>query len=186
MDFYLIAKLGHFIGIALGVGGAIASDFLFLRSIKDKRISKDELQLLKGLSNIVWWGLFFFLVSGLTFFYLQYAQKGEILYLASQPFLGKLTIFIILFSNAFVFHYKVYPKLEEAHTKQLFDKDITKHAALFSVVGSISIVSWTYVLVLGTFRSITPKYFDYVDILSIYAVLLVGAISVSYFILKRR
>ena len=186
MDFYLIAKLGHLIGIALGVGGAIASDFLFIRSIKDKKISKDELGLLKGLSTIVWYGLFFFLLSGLTFFYLQYVQKGEILYFNSEPFLGKLTIFCILFVNAFIFHYKVYPKLEDAQTKKSFEMDITKHAKLFAIVGSISIVSWVYVLLLGTFRSITPKYFDYGDILNIYAGLLSVSIIVAYYILKKK
>jgi hypothetical protein len=186
MDFYLIVKLGHFLGIALGVGGAIASDFLFIRSIKDKKITADELAMLKGLSNIVWGGLVFFLLSGLLFFYVQYGLKGEILYFNSEPFLGKLTIFSILFINAFVFHFVVYPKLEKANTKELFEKSIVKHAWLFSIVGSISIVSWMYVLLLGTFRSITPIYLNYYETIGIYGGLVVIATITSYFVLTRR
>jgi hypothetical protein len=185
MTLYLIAKLGHFLGIAMGVGGAIASDVLFMRSIKDKKISKDEIGLLEKLSLVLWGGLVLFIVSGLTFFYVQYVEKGSIVYLSSQPFLAKLTIFIILFLNAFVFHLYIFPKLRHAHTKGQYKEAIKKFSTRISVVGSISIVSWMYILILGTFRSITPKYFVYWEVMAMYLVLLVCGVVFSKVILTR-
>lgn len=179
MSLYLIAKFGHFLAIALGVGGAIASDFLFMRSIRDKKISQDEISLLQTLSKIVWMGLFLFLASGLLFMWVQYADKGEIAYLASESFRAKLAIYAVLFANAFVFHYFVFPKMRHAHTKNEYSQAVSRHTTLFSVVGSISIVSWMSILLLGSFRSITSKFFSFEDVIGLYACLLVVAIIVS-------
>lgn len=186
MDYYLLAKLGHFIGIALGVGGAVASDLLFLRSIKDRKISEDEVALLSQLSVLLWTGLIVLLVSGLSFMWIQYEQTGVIKYLASEPFLAKMTIFGFLFANAFVFHAYIFPKMKQAVTEDTFHVAVEEHAGAFAIVGSISIVSWLYLFLLGIFRGITPKYFTYEQVLAIYALLLLIAITVSYFMLSRK
>lgn len=186
MSLYLIAKFGHFLAIACGVGGAIASDFLFMRSIRDRKISDDEIALLNTLSRIVWVGLFLFLLSGLLFMWLQYVDKGEVLYLASEPFVAKLVIYAVLFANAFIFHYHVFPKMLSARTKEGYGKAIENHSVLVSIVGSISIVSWITLLMLGSFRSITPKYLSFEDTLALYGAFLLFAVVISGLILRRR
>lgn len=183
---YLIAKLGHFIGIATGVGGAIASDLLFMRSIKNKTISKDEIALLTTLSSLLWAGLLTFLVSGLLFMYVQQLQLGYIKYFEYEPFKAKLTLFLILSINAIAFHKYVFPKLAQAGTQVLYKAKVEGHALLISIVGSISIVTWVSIFLLGTFRKITPHYFSFEGVLFLHAILVLCGTIVGYRLLAKK
>jgi uncharacterized membrane protein len=58
----------HTLGFALGIGGATAALVLFSRFLRDLDIDEKELQTLKGISELVWFGLALILVSQLASF----------------------------------------------------------------------------------------------------------------------
>lgn len=173
MEIKLFITLGHIIGATLGVGGATASDLLFFRALKDKKISGDEYGLLKTLSVLLWSALFLLLVSGLAFFALQYHETGSIV--LSERFLTKLFVYGILFTNAWAFHLYALPFL-----KKHLNAPLTLSPRVLgrlAIIGSISIVSWYTALFIGVFRKVPDLYYD--QILAGYILILLLAIGVA-------
>lgn len=67
------------LGFALGMGGTTAALLLFFKFLRDRDINENELQTLKGISELVWLGLAFILVSQFAFFVVSpetLAQSG--------------------------------------------------------------------------------------------------------------
>jgi len=185
MDFILIKTFItfiHFAGVACGVGGATASDFLFFRAIKDKKISQDEYNLLETLSKVVGIGLGLFIVSGISFFILQYVELGTLTYITKEPFLAKLFIFSVLCIDAFIFAWYVLPKLRHAALEKKLTHIFSRHALSFSIVGAVSIVSWYYILALGAFRKI--NIFSFEHIVGVYALIVCCASVVAYLLIR--
>lgn len=178
----LICTIVHLIGVACGVGGATVSDLLFFRVLRDRKITPDEFQILRVVSYVVWTSLVLFIISGLGFMYIQFLDQGRVLYLDREPFLAKLTIFGIILINAFIFHLKTIPLLRGAvsvtRTMQMF----TQHRLLFALTGSISIVGWYTLLVLGVIRLVNPL--SYLQILLLYIACVLCATTVAYLVLK--
>jgi hypothetical protein len=177
---YLFAKLGHFLGIILGVGGAIYSDYLLLQFLKQKDLNIAQLKNWKQLKTLVWVGLTLLSISGLLYFYSQYIENSEILYFNSQPFWAKISIFTVLVINFFIFQTKIVNKITSSHES---NKNLVKvNFNYFKIALTISLTTWIYLLLLGTFRTITPKIFTYLQILEIYLAFLL----LIYFIVQKK
>lgn len=162
----------HLIGIGVGFGGAIASDFVFTAAIRDWKINRTEYRILKILSRMVWIGLSLLIASGIVLVLLN-----PELYLDSSKFWAKMTIVAVLTVNGIVFHFKHIPMIgkcldADLKTHEVF---INNSRALF-VSGAISMVSWFSALVLGGLRA-TP--FSYGFIMGIYLLVLGLAIGLS-------
>ncbi len=185
MELKLVITFIHFIGVILGVGSAITSSFLFFRTVRDRKITEDELDILTITFRILWSGFLITLLSGLAFFWFQYTQYGAISYFQSQPFLAKMTIFFLLYLVSLIFHYKVLPLLRIADTEDAFREAVEKNTTLFAFIGATTAVSWIYLLVLGSFREITPQFMTYEKALGLYLVLSLFATLFTYFILRR-
>ncbi len=182
MDFislhtsYLIL---HLLGVAVGAGAAFTSDFIFLACIQDKKVSKDEFNILKSASNAVWIGLVLLVFSGLGLFFLNSHEL-----LTSSKFLAKMTIVLVLLINGIVFGMRHLPAIKERIGKPFFGRRKVgkgEYSFLF-VSGVISVVSWVFVIVLGTFP-ILP--FSYPVIIGSYLLSLIIASLVAYFEAKK-
>lgn len=169
MDFinlhtaYLIL---HLLGVAVGAGAALTGDLLFFIALSDKKISKDEFKILKSTSTFVWIGLTLLVFSGIGLFSLNSAELLE-----SSKFLAKMTIILILLINGLVFGAKHLPAIEARIGKPFFGRRKTKpnEYSLLFASGVVSVVSWVYAIVLGTFNSLP---FSYSFIMSSYLVAL--------------
>lgn len=174
MEIKLFITFAHIVGASLGVGGATVSDVLFFRALKDKKISTDEYKLLTTLSLVLWAGLIVLLLSGLSFFILQYMSTGT--FVLSERFLTKLFVYGVLFTNAFAFHLYALPFLKRNLNVSLSEASPLMLGRL-AIIGSISIVSWYTALFIGVFRKVPDLYYD--QILTLYVLVLLVAILIA-------
>src|SRR3989344_1355356 len=123
MDFKLVYTIVHLIGVALGAGGAYMSDFIFMQSIKDRKITDTEYKFMSLGSRAVWTGLFLFIFSGVGLFLLIVSGIGLFsldseTYLNSSKFQTKMAIVAILTLNGFYFvfaHIPLIKRHRDAH-----------------------------------------------------------------------
>lgn len=181
MDFSLFITFFHIIGVALGVGGATISDLVFFRSLKDKRLSRDELALLHTLGYVIWVGLAILFLSGLGFLLTQYLITGSVGYLSAAWFQAKMTIVFVLFCNALIFHTVIFPFLHEQVGTKLTHRHLKPKLPILATTGVISIVSWYGALTLGVTRGLD---FSYGLIINLYLFLLTAGILVAYLLLS--
>lgn len=142
MDLQTILVTIHLIGFAFGVGGATASDVVFLKSIKNGIVSKDQYDMIKTVSLVVWASVVILLVSGTALMALQQYQIGEVPRFGWSFFQLKLVAFFAAVSNGIIFHYLVFPLLRKSVGKSFRSKKMKLKYPLFAITGAVSIVSW--------------------------------------------
>ncbi len=157
----------HLLGFALGVGGATISDVLFLRFLKDFKITKEESDVLKLMSQIVWFGLLLVIISGIGLFIPQAATL-----LASAKFLTKIIIIGIIILNGFLLNLFITPKLLSISWKTS-GVDVKRTINLSHIAfasGAISFVSWYTVFFLGFAKNVP---FSFSQLIAFYGIALV-------------
>ncbi len=167
----------HLLGIVLGLGGTIVTDVLFIKFLKDAKISKDEAGILHLLSQIIWFGLGIIVVSGGLLFVSDIER-----YVHSVKFLVKMLIVAILIFNGFILNMVIIPRLSQIPFGKLLtsrDEKMRNFRRLAFALGAISATSWYSAFVLGLLR-FSP--FPFEIIFSIYVTLLVIAIIASQFL----
>lgn len=178
MDYQNILTVFHLLGVVLGMGGAFASDAIFFSSIRDERVSETEVRFLKLGGKLVWSGLFIIVISG-AFLFLQDSEA----YLASAKFLSKMTIVGILIANGLVFHLIHIPRFHRHAGYHFPSSDEFMRAVPFLLFGGvISTTSWLSAFILGMWRGIP---YSYVEIMSVYGIIIVIGIAVTSVFKKR-
>lgn len=167
----------HLLGFAMGLGGAIVTDLFFFRFIRDFRISRQEADLMRILSGIMWTGILLLTVSGVWLFAMNTER-----YLASDRFLAKMTIVAALLVNGTFLHIVIAPKLhkiayhEKTHPKHDELKRLRRQAF---VSGGISFASWFSAFVLAWLKWRDVPYIAYI---AAYALFLTSAVTGSLLI----
>lgn len=177
MDIGQLLVVGHLLGVALGAGGAYLSDYFFFQAIKNKHISQTELRFLGLSSQVVWVGLSILIISGLGLFLLDIDK-----YLDSTKFLAKMSIVGVIFLNGLFFEFIHFGHLRFHVGKRFYsiEKFLERSPALVGS-GVISVVSWTFALVLGSLPSLP---YSYVEIMGFYLVVILSVILVTLVYLK--
>ncbi len=163
----------HVMGLVFGLGGAIFSDILFMKFLKDLKISKSELYVLKTLSQIIWLGLALSIISGIGLY-----LPGAGAYNESAKFIAKMLILLIIIVNGVGLNLFITPKL----TSLNFGIIIKEHKGMREIrklsfaMGAISIVSWFSVFILGMMRT-SPAQLP--TIFGVYLLVLAFAITTS-------
>lgn len=179
MEFFVNIKVPvtmlHVVAVVFGMGSAIVSDILFTFYSKDKVLNKTELRTLSILSKTVWYSLIFIAISGI-FLFLSDVPK----YTASVKFLAKMSVLAILVLNGFILDRLVWPHLKN---KELLKLSLHRpKRKLAFVCGTISVISWISVLILGVLDSVNVSY---IAILCLYLIILMIGIPISLFIEKK-
>lgn len=172
---YLIA---HVFGAILGAGGAFASDAMFMSTIKDGRITKDELRFMKLGSKLVWSGLALLVISGILLISTDFDK-----YIASSKLLAKLTIVGIIIINGIIFHLIHIPRIE-GHLGLKFAEHPTfmKHSSFLMASGAVSMVSWISTVILGMLKNVP---YSYTQIISVYLVIVLLAVIGAVIVKKK-
>lgn len=89
--------------------------------------------------------------------------------LAAPKLLTKLTCVSVLTLNAFVIHFVAFKKLSQQTVNKL-------DMQIMSICGAVSTASWTYAGFLGIAKPLV-KYLTLTEFMSLYGVLLAGAVS---------
>jgi len=178
IDAKTIYTIAHIFGAILGAGGAYVSDAMFFSSVKDKMISKKELQFMKIGSSFVWLGLFILLISGTLLFMTD--PSG---YMESSKFLIKMLIVLVIILNGIYFHAGHLPMLHRhADSHYPSSAEFIKKKKLLIISGVISITSWTFTIILGGLRMIP---IDFMTALIIYVVFEIVAIIIATVFFKK-
>lgn len=162
LDAKTILVIIHLFGVVFGVGGAISSDLMFFTATRDHHVTETEMTFLTLGSMMVWIGLALLVLSGGAMVSLDTEY-----YLSSTKFLAKMTIVGILLINACFFHFLHIPRLKR-HIDHHFpssDEFVRGRIALLAS-GVISIISWTFALILGALRTVP---YPYLTIMAVYA-----------------
>ena len=135
-DYKSIILAVHLLGVALGLGGATITDFTFFRALKDKKISDDELNIMHGLTYVIWGGVFLLVTSGVLLF----LPSSETL-LDSAKFYGKMLAVLVVIVNGILLGAVITPKLQQFD----FTFKSTPHKQLHKLsfsLGAVSASSW--------------------------------------------
>ncbi len=174
MDLQTILVTLHLIGFAFGVGGATASDLVFLKSIKNGTVSKDQYGMIKTVSSVVWASVVILLVSGTALMALQQYEIGEVPRFGWSFFQLKLVAFFAAVANGIVFHYLVFPSLKKSVGKSFRTKAMKLKYPLFAITGAVSIVSWYTAFLMVAFSRFFIEY-PFSWLLTGYLAAIVGA-----------
>ena len=158
----------HVLGVVIGMGAATAADFIFIKFLKDSKISIHEQNVLKNLSQIIWFGLFIVVVAGIGLF------LSDISYYSSSPkFIMKMLAVLIIILNALTLNFIITPKLTKINFGEIVktgDKKLRNLRRLAFASGAVSITSWYCAFLLGvikvSFLSFGGFFFAYLVILS--------------------
>lgn len=139
----------HLLGFALGFGGALVSDFLFFRFLKNFKLSDHEIYVLGLVSNVVWGGLLVLTLSGVGIF------LGDMdTYLNSIKFLTKMFVVLIITLNGVFLHFYIKPRLKLIKWTDNIASSKRYLRRLAVAGGAVSITSWSLATVLGSLKSI--------------------------------
>lgn len=142
----------HVLGAALGLGGATITDVSFFRALRDKKISNDELNILKGLTLVIWIGVAILIVTGVLLFSLRTDEL-----LMSAKFVAKMLAVLVLVINGLLLGLVITPRLQQFDFTFEHPESGGKrlHRLSFSL-GAISATSWYSAFILA----FVPVYLD--------------------------
>lgn len=175
-EYKSYVTLLHLLGFALGVGGATISDVLFMRFLKDFKITAEEKSILQLMSQIVWVGLLIIVVSGIGLF----LPESERL-LDSAKFLTKMVVIAVIILNGAVLNLLITPKLLTIAWKEngIDVKNTSRMSNIAFASGAISFISWYTAFFLGFAKSVP---YTFIQLISIYGgLLLIGIIGSQIF-----
>jgi uncharacterized membrane protein len=173
-EYKVIITIIHILGVVIGMGTALVSDFLFSFYAHNKKLSHSETYTLKLLSNLVWGGLVIITISGIGLF-LSDIEK----YMESTKFLVKMSILAVLVLNGYVLNRYVSKSMIKRGF--LSYQKYTGMRKLAFACGAISVISWLSVLALGV---INKSYVSYSSLLGLYGVVIVGSIIIALIVEK--
>lgn len=164
---HTIAIIFHLIGLILGFGGAVLTDAIFLRCVRNSRAGKTLLLVMKTASSLVIVGYTLLFFSGIALLI-----SGSHV---TNKFWAKMLVVLIIGANGTVAHMIIFPRLSRKIHKR--DNTITiSFLHQLSVVAATSAVSWIAALILGAWKTTSWPIIYWVVV---YSLALTSAISVS-------
>lgn len=176
MEWQPLIVVAHVVGAAIGVGGALATDSVFLRAIRNRRISSEQFVLIRAVSDVVLVGLGLVALTGVALVLLSPELINQ------AAFLAKMLIVVVLLVNGLLFHLVALPYLTRHRDQWLGSEVLSRGRRIaFATTGALSGVSWLGALILGA--SDPPEVGLPVKV-AIYFVIAVGASILAFLILS--
>lgn len=136
MDWQFILTASHILGTALGLGGATFAEIFYLKSTRDGVIDATENDFLKTTYLILRIGMIILLFSGFGYlFFYRLTGQTELIY--NPKLWAKLTIVAAIILNALMIQAK---KIS------------------MRLGSAISLTSWYFAFILGSWRSLEAPY----------------------------
>ena len=176
--FLLKIQPGLFItnlsAFALGIGAATVAGVLFFRFLKDHAISSRETNILKAVSEVIWFSI---AILMLTEFAL-YIPEAATLNLSSQ-FLAKIFAIIVITVTGVIINLIILPRLIAVpfgNKKSNAPPDFIRLRKITYVVGAIALGSWYFAFALGVLPELSIKFSS---LITAYALLLLVSVMIS-------
>ncbi|MEN9582791.1 MAG: hypothetical protein RL641_745 [Candidatus Parcubacteria bacterium] len=151
LNFRDIVVIIHALSASVGIGTVFATDYIFIKFLKNHRVSQDQVRIMKIMSEVIWIALGALILSGI---YLAATKTGIT---DSPKFLLKMTVVIMTILNGLLLNIFVMPRLHKiafhvAHTTPDDEPDHVRKIAM--VTGGVSVVSWLLAFILGSIHAI--------------------------------
>jgi uncharacterized membrane protein len=164
----------HAFAMAIGLGTATITDVFFFKFLKNFKITEDEVETFRTLSQIIWAALALVIISGVALF-----LPASLTYIESTKFVAKLIVVLVIIANGAVLNLYVSPHLTrisfgQAHNHVPGELHTIRRIAF--ALGGISLASWYSAFILGSVRSLS---FSVTEILLGYLAIVVGAVVMS-------
>lgn len=173
MELQNLIIILHIFGIAIGMGGAFASDIIFLSSVRDKKINLTEFRFIKIGGNMVWTGILILLISGVILF-----SFDPIRLINSPKFQAKITVITIIIVNGIIFHSVHIPRIKRHRGEHLPSSDeFMRNRSILTASGALSMTSWITVLILGAWKEFP---FGFFQTITLYLTITLCAVSISF------
>jgi hypothetical protein len=147
MQLLTIIKIVHLLGLVMGLGGALLLDATILSRGIMRPISEYLLHQMKILSRIVSAGLAILWVSGFALIWMNWLVKPE--YIENPKLWAKIAIVCVLTLNGILIHAKIMPYMQKRLGQRMFESEPNKQLLLFTLVASVSAISWFTPFILG-------------------------------------
>lgn len=146
----------HALAAAVGVGAATITDVLFFKFLKDFRVSEEESNILKTVSQVIWLALGVLVIAGIGLFL---PEKEELL--QSAKFLLKMTVVSVIIVNGALLNLLIAPNLirisfGERHSHM--PGELRRLRRLAFALGAISLTSWYTAFILGSLRHVDVSF----------------------------
>lgn len=170
VEYYSYILTGHVLFMAVGIGGATITDVLFFKFLRDHAISKQELSVMNTMSQVIWMALGGIVATGMMLF-LPNAES----FLASDRFLGKMTVVSVIIINGVLLNFWVAPKMINIFPikGKALGPGLRRLRKFAFALGGVSIISWYSAFILGSLRTFN---FSYEIIMGVYLSLLCIAV----------
>ena len=163
----------HALGFAIGTGGATTALFLFLRFLRDLDIDEKELQTLKGISELIWLGFAFVLISQFAS-YITYApalaQSGPFLTQTIALFVAAVSGAVLMIIFAPLLAAIPFNETAKNHRRSPLE---SLRKPLF-ITGAVALSSWYFAFIM----SYLPEY-ELTILLSAYIAVLMTAVATA-------
>lgn len=167
----------HFIGLALGLGGATLLDVMLFRYFLRRRISDAACDIFMSSTHVVDIGLRVLWLTGIGFLVLYALTDPE--KLANPKIHAKFVIVSILTLNGLFIHRHVLGIIQAQVGKTLFDGLSPVRRAVFAGSAAISVTSWYMPVALGVFAQLNNTV-PAIDLLAIYGMLVLLVVGVIH------
>ncbi len=141
-NYYDFISALHVLALAIGLGGATISEILFLKFLKDFKISEEESDILYTLSQVIWLSLGVSVVT-IIGVYLPHADKFSM----SALFSVKVVLLLFIIINGAVLNLLISPKLVNISFGGKHDHEageLKQLRRLAFALSAISIISWYF------------------------------------------
>lgn len=175
MSWYELTVIIHLVGAAIGVGAATSSDWLFLHSIRDRVVTREQFSFLTKISHLVRIGLAIVILSGVAIV----LQNPSVFVYPS--FRAKMILVFLLTVNGLFFHGWLLEFLKRHRNERLTNAMLANRLWFFAGAGAISIASWYGALLIGAMEPLESSLWL---ILAVYLVVVGGAAGMAYLTLS--
>jgi len=170
----------HFIGLALGLGGATLLDMMMIRFCIRGNVHPETYSIFEFSTKIISIGLRILWITGIGFLF--FYALNDVIKLSNPKVHAKLAIVLILTVNGIFIHTFILPSVKAQIGKTLFEGVSQIKRSVFIISGAISVVSWYVPVALGVFSQLNFKV-PALMLLSGYLFLIILAAAMMHLIL---
>lgn len=137
----------HILSMAVGVGAATTTDYLFFRFLKDLRISKKEASVFNHVSKLIWIALTIAVITGAMLYIPQMEALNQ-----APKFVAKMLVVAVIILNGIFLHFYISPKLIHIsfHERHRHEKGELVHWRKIAFAsGAVSFTSWYSTVILA-------------------------------------
>ena len=148
-----LLKTAHLLAIAAALGPAFATDALLLARGLFRPITAATIEMMQFLARLVLLGLVAVWATGIPLALEVYQGKPE--FVTNEKFWVKVAIVVALSLNGLVIHRLVLPHVLGQQGQRLLDGTGTAQRLGLAAVAGVSLVSWTFPMLLGTAKELS-------------------------------